>query len=78
MARQKEVPVVTYKASSVSGTQNSSPELLGVDQSEAPLPRATDGHAGRKAVACNKSVFSKLTPTLRTFTLEGKVAVITG
>ena len=37
-----------------------------------------DGDGERKAVAFDRGVGSRLTPTIKGFTLEGKVAVVTG
>ena len=45
-----------------------------------PLPTSvkTVGEGARRAVALEKNVREKLTPTLKKFTLEEKVAVVTG
>ena len=37
-----------------------------------------DGFVSRNAVPFSKKNVSQLTPTMRNFTLEGKVAVVTG
>lgn len=79
--KYKEDPVVECTGGRVSVTDEPSTggrTRAGVDQSRSLSPRAYDAHTGRKAVEYDKSIFPKLTPTLRAFTLEGKVAVVTG
>ena len=51
-----------------------------VDESEpaAPKPIAGEEDVSRKAVAFDRTIVSKMTPTMKRFTLEGKVAVVTG
>ncbi len=63
---------------SISDASEPDPKLPSVDQSQPLSSMAKDGHTERKTVVCDKSIFSKLTPTMRAFTLEGKLAVITG
>ena len=75
---QKEFSTVTYAGDSESGNDEPTRKVLSIDESQPPLPVAIHGAPGRKAVAYQKSVNSKLTPTMRSFTLEGKVAVVTG
>ena len=75
-----EVPIASYTKSKANGTNVAAERtVLMVDESE---PAAPDSIAGeddnRKAVAFDRSVVSKMTPTMKRFTLEGKVAVVTG
>ena len=50
-----------------------------VDESEPAAPKSIAGEdVSRKAVAFDRSAVSKMTPTMKRFTLEGKVAVVTG
>lgn len=76
--KQIEDPVVKCTVGSISDASEPDPKLPSVDQSQPLSSMAKDGHTERKTVVCDKSIFSKLTPTMRAFTLEGKVAVITG
>ena len=75
---QKGASVVTYAGDSMSGNGEPIRKVRSIAESQSPLPIATHGATGRKAVAYEKSVTSELTPTMRSFTLEGKVAVVTG
>ena len=43
-----------------------------------PIGVNTVGETARRAFALEKNVADRLTPTLKRFTLEGKVAVVTG
>lgn len=74
-----EVPVASYTRSQKPGTDAAERTTLKVDKSEpsssAPV---SGGDADRKSVAFDRSVVAKLTPTMKRFTLEGKVAVVTG
>ena len=49
-----------------------------VEESERLAIPPGDGGGERKAVAFDRDVGSRLTPTMKGFTLEGKVAVVTG
>ena len=51
-----------------------------MDESEHAASKSIAGEedVSRKAVAFDRSVISKMTPTMKRFTLEGKVAVVTG
>ena len=73
-----EVPVASYTRSKQSGANAAERTTLTVDESQhTPTPVAGDD-VGRKAVAFDRSIVSKMTPTMKRFTLEGKVAVVTG
>ena len=55
------------------------PKESGADRTTVPPAVSSgDGDGERKAVAFDRDVVSKLTPTMKGFTLEGKVAVVTG
>ena len=76
---QKEVPVVTYaddehNAAAKDGQQT----VLTVDASKFKDTALPIVDVAKQAFALKKSVFDHLTPTLRKFTLSGKVAVVTG
>lgn len=74
----KEVPVATYVKDNKTSSNAPERSTISVDKSKA-LPRAVSTvDAGRNAVAFDRSVIGKMTPTMRSFTLEGKVAIITG
>ena len=68
----KEVPGVTF-----SESQKSDATFKIDERKRCPSPfEARD--ASRNAVPFDKSLLNGLTPTLRSFTLESKVAVVTG
>ena len=71
----------SYTKSETSGTNDDAAErttTLIVDQSQ-PLPQPVPGgDVDRKAVAFDHSIVGKMTPTMKRFTLDGKVAVVTG
>lgn len=77
---EREVPVVTYAADAEHSTaaKDGQQTVLTVDASkskDAALP-ITD--VAKQAFALQRGVVDHLTPTLRKFTLHGKVAVVTG
>ena len=76
--RNGKVPLVAHICGNVFSTARANAKLRATDQAQEFSSLAADGFDERKAVPYNKSIFSELTPTLRSFTLEGKVAVITG
>jgi len=69
-ARQDKIPVVTHDGKASRTT-------LHVDRSH-PVVESKASDEGREAQLFDKSVLSKLTPTMRSFALDGKVAVVTG
>ncbi|KAL6714533.1 hypothetical protein ACLMJK_007958 [Lecanora helva] len=71
----KEVPVTTYTKAKNPGSEHT---LLAVDHSKKPPRAVSNENDDREAQAFNGSIVSKMTPTMRSFTLEGKVAVVTG
>ena len=68
-----QVPVATY--SKGKGAERTTLPLDKLQTASAAIPSHDDG---REAIALDRSVLPRLTPTLKSFTLEGKVAVITG
>ena len=77
-ASKKEVPVATYAGDRGSDTNQAQRTVLNVDISQPMAWAVTGQDAGRKAVAFDKRTAPKMTPTMRSFTLDGKVAVVTG
>ena len=75
-----EVPIASYTKPKANGTNVAAERtVLMVDESDPAAPKSIAGEdVTRKAVAFDRSVVSKLTPTMKRFTLEGKVAVVTG
>jgi len=69
-ARQDKIPVVTHDGKASRTT-------LRVDRSH-PVVDFEASDEGREAQPFDKSVLSRLTPTMRSFALDGKVAVVTG
>lgn len=77
---EREVPVVTYAADDEHNTaaKDGQQTVLTVDASkfkDAALPIVD---VAKQAFALKKGVVDYLTPTLKKFTLHGKVAVVTG
>lgn len=73
---KKEVPVVSYTE---KGKDRGKHSVLDVDGSKSPSnPAIFSKDVRRDAVAFDRSSINKMTPTMRNFTLEGKVAVVTG
>ena len=72
---RKEVPVKKY-AKGQSSVANDALNPVGRSQLASDDVESIDGE--RKATAFDGSIMSKLTPTIKSFTLDGKVAVITG
>jgi len=68
--KQDTVPVVTHDGKTSRTT-------LHVDRSH-PVVESRTSDEGREAQPFDKSVLSKLTPTMRSFALDGKIAVVTG
>lgn len=71
---EKEIPVVTY----VDGSDQPAHAVIKVDQSKPVDNTATITDVAKKAFALEKDIVHKLPPTLRKFTLDGKVAIVTG
>ena len=70
----EEVPVATY-AQHKNSTQRT---VLSVDKSKSSPSHVSTKDIQRTATPFDKTVVSRMTPTLRAFLLEGKVAVVTG
>lgn len=70
--------MATYTKPSTSGANAAERTTLSVDQSQSPSTQVSSEDVNRKAVAFDRSVVPKMTPTMKRFTLEGKVAVVTG
>ena len=66
------VPKSTYIDKEVQKT------VLQVDQSKDTDKTVPVVDVAKQAVAMDKTIIEKLPPTLKKFTLEGKVAIITG
>lgn len=73
--QDKEVQVATYAKGNKPGTERTTIVVNRSKGGSKPTPVEDDE---RKAVAFDRSIVSKMTPTIKSFTLEGKVAVITG
>ena len=78
--KKTEVPIASYTKPKASGTNvDAERTVLMVDESEPTAPTSIAGEdVTRKAVAFDRTIVSKMTPTMKRFTLEGKVAVVTG
>ena len=70
----KEVPVATYAQNKKSAQRT----VLSVDESKSAQSHVSAEDIQRTATPFNKAVVPRLTPTIRAFLLEGKVAVVTG
>ena len=70
----KEVPVATYAQNKKSVQRT----ILSVDESKSVPSHVSAEDIQRMATPFDKAVVSRMTPTLRAFLLEGKVAVVTG
>lgn len=70
----KEVPVATYSQDKTSAQRT----ILSVDESKSAPSHVSAEDIQRMATPFNKAVVPRMTPTLRAFLLEGKVAVVTG
>lgn len=71
----KEVPVSTYSGDQAVNTGET--HVLTVDQSPSPVATPIMDVA-KQAFALDKGVVRHLTPTLKKFTIQDKVAIITG
>lgn len=74
----KEVPVASYAKHPKSGCNAAERTTLAVDGSQTSPKPVSGGDVSRRAMAFDGSVVRKMTPTMKRFTLEGKVAVVTG
>ncbi len=77
---EKEVPVVTYVADDElhAAAKDGQQTVLTVDTSKPSLSASPIMDVVKQAFALEKSIVDHLTPTLKKFTLHGKVAVVTG
>lgn len=71
---ESEVPVVTY----VDGSNQPEHTVIKVDQSKPVDNASTMTDVAKKAFALEKEIAFKLSPTLKKFMLDGKVALVTG
>ena len=71
---ENEVPVVTY----TDGSNQPEHTIIKVDQSKPVDNASVMTDIAKKAFALEKEVALKLSPTLKKFTLDGKVALVTG
>ncbi len=69
---EKQVPVVTYVADDEQQT------VLTINTTKPSISALPIADVAKQAFALEKGVAERLTPTLKKFTLEGKVAVVTG
>ena len=70
----EEVPVATYAQNKKSAQRT----VLSVDRSKSATAHVSTQDLQRTATLFDKTIVPKMTPTLRAFLLEGKVAVVTG
>ena len=70
-SHQQNVPVVTHDGATKRTT-------VKVDRSQPAINTSPASDEARDAKPFDRSILPKLTPTMKNFTLEGKVAVITG
>lgn len=78
-SRTKEVPVTTYaKDNRTVGDDAGQRSTLSINGTETVPKAVSSEDVGRSAIAYDKTVIGKLTPTMKLFKLEGKVAVVTG
>ena len=71
----KEVPVSAYTSDPAMNSGET--HVLTVDQKSMPITTPIMDVA-KKAFALSKCVAKNMTPTLKKFTLHGKVAIVTG
>ena len=71
------VPITTYDHGLGNGKDAARRTTLAVDELKSVSKLIHSRSTGRQAVAFDRSVVPILTPTLRSSTIEGKVAVIT-
>lgn len=70
----EEVPVATYAQNKKSAQRT----VLSVDKSKSAPSHVSTKDIQHPATPFDKTVVPRMTPTLRAFLLEGKVAVVTG
>lgn len=76
---ESEVPVMTYANDEHNTTAKDGQQtVLTVDASKMNDIALPIVDVAKQAFALQKSVVDRLTPTLKKFTLHGKVAVVTG
>lgn len=77
-----EVPVSSYTSPNLSSANVAERTTLHISNSDSQAASistpVSNGDVARKAVPFERSVVSKMTPTMKRFTLVGKVAVVTG
>lgn len=72
---KKEVPVASFTKRNAHDAERTS---INVDNPPSSSSPVAEHNVGWKAVAFDRDVVRTMTPTMRKFTLEGKVAVVTG
>ncbi len=75
-AEENTIPVTAYTKESQKSREDAQRTTLHVDRDQQVPVEVKN--VSRKAVPFDRTILSKLTPTMRSFTLEGKVAVVTG
>ena len=74
----RKLSVSSYTEEDQTTPQDARRSVIGMDSFNEQPAVSFDTGSNRKAVSYDKSLTSRLTPTLRSFTLDGKVAVVTG
>jgi len=72
---KKEVPVASYTTDNPHDPER---VVLAVNDAKSSLVSAAAHDVGWKAVAFKNDLVKKMTPTMRKFVLQDKVAVMTG
>ena len=72
----KEVPVSTYSGDLAENSGET--HVLTVNQTSSPIATPIIMDVAKRAFALDKGAAKNLTPTLKKFTLQNKVAIITG
>ena len=72
------VPVATYSEKGQTSTKHAQRSTLHVDKAQRQPPPTDAKDVTRNAVPFDRNILSKMTPTMKSFTLDGKVAVVTG
>jgi hypothetical protein len=74
----KEVLIATYAKENQTVTNAAQSPFLFVNETKTSPMTFSGGDGERSAIAFDSSITGKMTPTMKMFTLEGKVAVVTG
>lgn len=77
-ADQREVPVVTYVEDGQSSESSAQRSTLKDDNSRSSRSTEVKNRKNENALSFDPGPSAGMTPTMRSFTLEGKVAIVTG